>query len=386
MDSANISRYSSNSSGYTEYSINVSYLGQGWKTKKRFSDFKTLDDALKANGIVVVGAALPEKNWFSKFDVDFLVKRAKALQNYLDKMILVTPCPSLIKEFLEVEKNMLVNNLKKNRSMRAIKKTDKIAAIVNKAKSKFIVLNTNERFALMLKAAFQDRFPSGGLSSKGSFKRGTASSFNSESSFRKESKVPGESKASTPKGSFSTMVEDTGHFASHQSGSRNQASSILLALQTAEYRSAVEKRIMDCFSRRSYLLSFQQYEQLKAMTLYFPDNGSDIISILSAPITSDYSSGELLADSLAVAVDGATGENVFLLSADADLSLDGTELLADRMVFSDPPPPSPTRKARNLPRNPSEVDGPGLLIRRTTQDSGSNRPPGSHRPAPCEKV
>lgn len=382
MDSAKIIRYQNNTAGYTEFSINVSHLGKNWLTKKRFSDFTALDAALKSSG-VIVGAELPQKNWFSKFDVDFLVKRAKALQLYLDRIIAINPVPSLIKEFLEVEKNMLEADLKSHKSVRQIRKSDKITAIVNKAKNKFIVLDTKARIDMTLRREFQDKFPSGLVATPARRTKGTASSFNSDGSFKRG--TGGSGSFSSPKGSFSAGGSEDAP--GSRVSTRRHAESIRLAMQTAEYRTFVEKRMRDCFSRQNYLHSYLIYDEFMSMTTIFPADTSDILSILSAPIPNESLSGEHAMDSCAMAVEAVRQSLLVSPGAGPVDSIGAEPMIADRLLFTDPPPPSPTRQfARPVPRNPSETDGSGLLIRRTTQDSGSNRPPGSYRPAPAYDI
>lgn len=387
MDSAKIIRYQNNSAGFTEYSINVMYLGQNWLVKKRFSDFTAVDAALKASG-VTLDAALPQKGWFSKFDVAFLLNRARALQVYLDKAVQIYPTPSLIKEFLEVDRNMLAADLKKQKSFRDIRKTDKISSIVNKAKSRFVIIDAKERIDVNMRNLFEDKFPSGASRGPIHRKTGTASSFNSDSP---RHRAGGSNSFSSPKGSFSA-----GHGGDEKipRGSRNgrgHAASIRLAMQTAEYRSFVQKRVTDCFSRRNYLHSQLQFEEFMAMVSTFPENASDTLAILTSPIPGESLLGGHAMDSCAMVVDSCRDDLISSAVGDPSDPLTGTiGLIADRMLFVDPPP-SPTKSgcgslARPSAKSLEASEGVGLLIRRTTQDSGSNRPPGSFRPAPAYEI
>ena len=106
--SAHIQRFSTNSEGRTEYFINVIYLGSQWAIRKCFSDFSHFNSVLKSRELTIP-VDLPEKSWWNKFNPDFLNQRKKTLQAYLNTLLQnVELDNSLLKEFLEVDENMLI--------------------------------------------------------------------------------------------------------------------------------------------------------------------------------------------------------------------------------------------------------------------------------------
>ena len=373
MESASIIRYSTHHSGHTEYSIKVCHLGKEWSVKKRFSDFTSLNAALKSSNIVVA-CPLPEKNWWSKFDADFLVNRAKALQTYLDKLILITPLPSLVKEFLDLDRNMLANELKRNTSFKALRKTDRVNSIVNKTKHTFIILNTQERLSLQIRRFYLQRFalmqspskPGRYLSSEG----------------------PGGKRRNT-QSSFSSTVDDTILPVSNLSGTSNGpalVASAKIAIMVDEYRSEVIQGLKTCFSKQNYLLGVTQDELFTSSIPTFPDNFPEIGAILSAPLNKSGQNGLILLDELARIVDNEMKHSVIIDEHIIDL-------LADNLLFTDPPPINIDRQNSLQSRSISSKNsmqsegGSTLMIKRTNQDSGSNRPPGgSQRPPPAQEI
>jgi hypothetical protein len=105
--SAHIQRFSVNDEGHTEYFINVIYLGSQWALRKRFNDFVKIDQVLKSCGINIP-VDLPVKTWWNKFDKNVLTQRQKELQLYINSVLRTIELDnSLVKEFLEVDENML---------------------------------------------------------------------------------------------------------------------------------------------------------------------------------------------------------------------------------------------------------------------------------------
>jgi len=111
--SCHVQKYSQNKDGYTEYFILVLYQGREWALRKRFSDFSKFDEYLRNSGYTI-NYQLPEKNWWNKFDPTLLTRRLKELQNYLDVLLgeELSAQDSLVREFLEVDENMLAMALK----------------------------------------------------------------------------------------------------------------------------------------------------------------------------------------------------------------------------------------------------------------------------------
>ena len=107
--SCHVQKYYQSKDGYTEYFILVLYQGREWAVRKRFSDFSKFDEYLRTSGYTI-NYQLPEKNWWNKFDPTLLTRRLKELQNYLDVLLReeLSAQNSLVREFLEVDENMLL--------------------------------------------------------------------------------------------------------------------------------------------------------------------------------------------------------------------------------------------------------------------------------------
>lgn len=127
--SCHVQKYSQNKDGYTEYFILVLYQGREWAIRKRYSDFSKFDEYLRSSGYNI-NFSLPEKNWWNKFDPTLLSKRLKELQNYLDVLLKeeMSAQNSLVREFLEVDENMLA--MAKKQSFKEITYADRMLTIV----------------------------------------------------------------------------------------------------------------------------------------------------------------------------------------------------------------------------------------------------------------
>jgi hypothetical protein len=329
MATASIARYSQHPAGYTEYVIKVFYLGQEWATKKRFSDFTALDVALRASGLALP-CTLPEKSWWSKFDADFLMNRMKALQLYLEKLMMVTPLHGLVKEFLEVDKNMLDLERKRNTSSRALRKADKILSIVNKAKSKFIVIDTRERIVGSVRKALplgRNGTGTGGAPGTPTKTRGPTVSVSgggpsSPMKMRQPSSTLVEGgRRWSAQSSFSSVADEPpggGFF-------HGLARSISITKQE-ELRVELEKSIESCLSRPSHSLELLQQEQFVSMSLHFPDKINDVRAIISMPIPMQYlDAAHSAVDSIAQAVEDRRMETSVASSA-------GMDLLTNRLI------------------------------------------------------
>jgi hypothetical protein len=330
MATASIARYSQHPAGFTEYVIKVFYLGQEWATKKRFSDFTTLDAALRASGLALP-CTLPQKSWWSKFDADFLMNRMKALQLYLEKLMMVTPLHGLVKEFLEVDKNMLDLERKRNTSSRALRKADKILSIVNKAKSRFIVIDTRERILGSVRKALplgRNGTGTGAAPGTPTKSRGPTMSVSSVGppspvKFRQPSStVPEGGRRWSAQSSFSSVADEPpagGFF-------HGLARSISITKQE-EFRLELEKSIESCLSRPNHSLEYLQQEQFVSMSLHFPDKFSDVRSIICMPIPAHYvDAANSAVDSITQAVEDRRMETFVTTNA-------GTNLLTDRLMY-----------------------------------------------------
>lgn len=144
---AHIQKYSKNDAGRTEYFIKVFYNGKEWGIRKTYSDFTNLDQYLRRNGNIV-NYELPPKKWWNRYDPNFLSQRSKVLQGYLEIMLNNTTSTenSLIKEFLEVDVNML--EIAKGQSNKELTYTDMLNNIVKETRRTMISM-PNQQNALI---------------------------------------------------------------------------------------------------------------------------------------------------------------------------------------------------------------------------------------------
>ncbi|KAG7386235.1 hypothetical protein PHYPSEUDO_000556 [Phytophthora pseudosyringae] len=86
----------------------ISCNGGLWRISRRFSDFDQLHSRLVRRFGDLIEAALPEKQWFGRFDPNFLVKRQASLQEYLDGLLQVPGIldDASLQHFLELEKHL----------------------------------------------------------------------------------------------------------------------------------------------------------------------------------------------------------------------------------------------------------------------------------------
>lgn len=140
--SCHIQKFYTNAAGYTEYFILILFQGREWAIRKRYSDFLRFDEFLRNSG-QCLHYQLPEKNWWNKFDPTLLSKRLKELQNYLDVLLRETVSAenSLVREFLEVDENMLA--LAKKQSFKEISYSDKMVLIVKQTRKAMIAIPSN---------------------------------------------------------------------------------------------------------------------------------------------------------------------------------------------------------------------------------------------------
>nr|CCA15858.1 conserved hypothetical protein [Albugo laibachii Nc14] len=93
---------------HTEYIIQINCQMGSWMISRRFSDFDHLHSRLNRRFGDLIDAKLPEKQWFGRFDSQFLAKRQDKLQQYLVKLLNV---PGILDDislcrFLDVEKHL----------------------------------------------------------------------------------------------------------------------------------------------------------------------------------------------------------------------------------------------------------------------------------------
>ncbi|KAH7484797.1 hypothetical protein PRIC1_004116 [Phytophthora ramorum] len=93
---------------HTEFVVEISCNGGLWRISRRFSDFDQLHSRLVRRFGDLIEASLPEKQWFGRFDPNFLVKRQASLQEYLDGLLQVPGIldDASLQHFLELEKHL----------------------------------------------------------------------------------------------------------------------------------------------------------------------------------------------------------------------------------------------------------------------------------------
>ncbi|CEG40918.1 sorting nexin [Plasmopara halstedii] len=135
---------------HTEFIVEISCNGGLWRISRRFSDFDQLHSRLVRRFGDLIEVTLPEKQWFGRFDPNFLMKRQASLQEYLDGLLQV---PGILDDvslqhFLELEKHMDLHNElgagSNNRSSGmwsgkgVLSENDRLSAIVESAAQAFI--------------------------------------------------------------------------------------------------------------------------------------------------------------------------------------------------------------------------------------------------------
>ncbi|CAH0481857.1 unnamed protein product [Peronospora belbahrii] len=93
---------------HTEFIVEISCNGGLWRISRRFSDFDQLQSRLVRRFGDLIETCLPEKQWFGRFDPNFLIKRQASLQEYLDGLLLVPGIldDASLQHFLELEKHL----------------------------------------------------------------------------------------------------------------------------------------------------------------------------------------------------------------------------------------------------------------------------------------
>ncbi|KAI9912656.1 hypothetical protein PsorP6_004844 [Peronosclerospora sorghi] len=97
---------------HTEFIVEISCNGGLWRISRRFSDFDQLHSRLVRRFGDLIEVSLPEKQWFGRFDPNFLLKRQASLQEYLDGLLQVPGIldDASLQHFLELEKHLELHN------------------------------------------------------------------------------------------------------------------------------------------------------------------------------------------------------------------------------------------------------------------------------------
>ena len=140
LASAHIQKYSKNPEGHTEYFIKVFYLGKEWAIRKRYKDFVKFEEFFKGSGFCTMEYTLPPKTWWNKNKKSTLYKRQKELQQYLDILLTTSNATevSLIREFLEVDENML--SFAKKQSTQEYNYSAQLQDVIREARHQMITM------------------------------------------------------------------------------------------------------------------------------------------------------------------------------------------------------------------------------------------------------
>jgi hypothetical protein len=123
------------------YVMNVVYQGKQWTIQRRYSDFVRFDKKLKLEGYAV-GYDLPSKVVFGNFYPSVLDHRRKELNKYLRNLgACLSSDNTYLREFFEVDENILKYALKKNRRLSDIFRSDNIRQIYKRASQ--LMINAN---------------------------------------------------------------------------------------------------------------------------------------------------------------------------------------------------------------------------------------------------
>ena len=160
------------------YVMNILYQGQQWTTRRRYSDFVILDKKLKKEGYFVEGE-LPCKVIFGMFYQSVLDSRLKELNRYLRLLNAnISSDNTYLREFYEVDENMLKYALKMNKKLSDVQRAENIRKIFQEASMMMINVNSL-RIRSRNRKAFYNQAQATVLS--GLYRRGTAM-FSSQSS------------------------------------------------------------------------------------------------------------------------------------------------------------------------------------------------------------
>ncbi|RHX97867.1 hypothetical protein DYB34_007268 [Aphanomyces astaci] len=127
----------------------ISCSGVVWLISRRFSDFDQLHCKLESVFHDSLTVRLPEKQWFGRFDPNFISKRQAGLQLYLDGLLQV---PGILDDrslqhFFEIEKNVELHtdhirhsslSIGSTGHLKHISETDRWQLIVEKAEHALI--------------------------------------------------------------------------------------------------------------------------------------------------------------------------------------------------------------------------------------------------------
>lgn len=122
--------------------MNIHYNGKQWTIQRRYSHFAKLDYKLKLEGYFV-GYDLPTKVVFGNLYPSVLDHRRKELNKYL-KMLSSTLSSdnTYLREFFDVDENMLKIALKQSRRMSDVYRSDNILQIFKRASQ--LMINGND--------------------------------------------------------------------------------------------------------------------------------------------------------------------------------------------------------------------------------------------------
>lgn len=118
--------------------MTVLYQGKQWSVERRFSDFVRLDKKLRKDGFAI-SHDLPKKVVFGNFYPSVLDHRRKELNKYLQHLITsLSSDNTYLREFFEVDENMLKFAIKNSRNPSDICRSDNIRLILKRASQQMI--------------------------------------------------------------------------------------------------------------------------------------------------------------------------------------------------------------------------------------------------------
>lgn len=137
---ATIQRYtvSNGIKGHVEYIVKVDYQGKVWPVRKRYSEFDIFDKKIRKFGYNLP-ISLPPKLLWGNLNEEVINARVRELDVYLSSLMSNVPSDnSLLKEFLEVDANMLALEIQSAPTIAHFNKADRIRELVRIAETSFI--------------------------------------------------------------------------------------------------------------------------------------------------------------------------------------------------------------------------------------------------------
>ena len=131
--------------GHVEYIIKVDYNGREWAVRKRYSEFDHFNTKITKSGYIIP-VKLPPRLYFGNLSEEQIIKRVKELDLYLGSLVRTVPADnSLLKEFLEVDSNMLAIEINRKPTLLQLSAADRAREVLRIAESSFIHIDAYRR-------------------------------------------------------------------------------------------------------------------------------------------------------------------------------------------------------------------------------------------------